>query len=88
MLVRKDVNELCSNTTRVLDYISVCTDSIKNTMPSVDSLNKAAQHRTDVNANMKGGSALLNKINLWFFKVSDRFTTQELTLVLSSPEHS
>lgn len=48
-VVHEDVIQLCSNTTKVLDHLSVCMDILEDTMQSALVMHKLAQLRTHVN---------------------------------------
>lgn len=57
-LVCKDVNELCNNTSKVLDHILVFLGSIKNSMPPAIISGEVAKLQTNFNVVLEGLNGL------------------------------
>lgn len=71
-LVREDVGEVRTSTTKLLDHTSVCMDITEITIPSAVVTDEAAELRTEINVLMEGHNALSNAMGLRFSKVAER----------------
>lgn len=70
-LVLEDVCDLCTNTTRVLDHISVCLGSITITMPSAVVSDEVALLGRDVHIITEGRDSLSNEMDLWLSRATN-----------------
>lgn len=90
ILVREDGRELCTNTTKDLDLISICLESMKTIMLPAVLSNEVAQIQTYLQLNVitNGCNPMSNVLGLSFFRFVDRFAIAEQNPAATfTPEH-
>lgn len=77
----EDEEELCFNTRKGLNHISVYLDSIENSMASATMFDKVAQIQTKLYFRMEEPTDLLIEIGFWSLRVADPLEMTEQTPV-------
>lgn len=71
-LIREDINELRSNTTKVMDRMSARMYIFENTMPSATVIYDVAQLSNNANVFLEGRNVLSNEMDLQFSRVAEQ----------------
>lgn len=87
-LVSEEVNKLRTNTTKILDHISIILDSFDNIIMSSAVVSDEVP-ATNRSQNHHGGSNLLsNEMGIWLSEIADRLTIEEQNPISIFTPHS